>query len=92
MTLFEHRIRMKAYQLSDIDRERDMHWQAWLNWQVQATKRSGKKIVPIYKNFKQFFDYEKFIGNKKPDKQSKPNCLMEIIKNQKKRREDNGDK
>ncbi|AXF57795.1 hypothetical protein DT065_00420 [Salicibibacter kimchii] len=40
-----------------------MHLQAWTNQQIKATKETGqgknKKSVPVYKNFKDFFNYEK---------------------------------
>ncbi|MGM0940364.1 MAG: hypothetical protein ACQEWU_05240 [Bacillota bacterium] len=38
-----------------------MHLQAWLHHVAGSTKEQGKKQVPVYKNFKQFFDYEKRI-------------------------------
>ena len=60
-TLFEYQMKMKAYNLKRVDIERDMHLQAWLNHQVTATKEVAKKHVPVYKNFTDFFDYEKRI-------------------------------
>jgi hypothetical protein len=53
---------MKAHALKQIDKEYDMHLQAWLNNQVKATKEVGKKYVPIYEKFKDFFDYEERIN------------------------------
>lgn len=52
---------MKAYQFKQVDKQRDMHLQAWLNATVKATKpiNGGKKSEPVYKTFNQFFDYEK---------------------------------
>lgn len=65
MSYFEYEARMHAFRLSRIDEEYDMHLQAWLNNQATATetKGSGKsqKTVSIYKNFKEFFDYDKKI-------------------------------
>lgn len=60
MTLRELRLRRKSWRAKYINKQSDMHWQAWLNWCVQGTKRQGRKVVPVYKNFKQFFDYETF--------------------------------
>lgn len=59
LTLREYTLRMKAYQLQRVDREYEMHLQAWLNHAVTATKEQGKKQVPYYKKFKEFYDYEK---------------------------------
>lgn len=58
LTLKEYQVRMKAYQLKKIDKEFDMHYQAWVNNQVKAAKEMGKKSVPVYKKFKDFYDYE----------------------------------
>ncbi len=52
-------MKMKAFRLKQIDKQYDMHWQSWLNHQVTATKQSGKDVVPVYKEFKDFFNYEK---------------------------------
>ncbi|MGX9933380.1 hypothetical protein [Virgibacillus sp. Bac332] len=61
LTLREYLLRLHAFQLQQIDREYNMHKQAWLNHQVTLTKEQGKKQVPIYKRFKDFFDYEKYL-------------------------------
>lgn len=54
---------MKAHSLKQIDKEYDMHLQAWLNNQVKASKETSKgKFIPVYKEFKDFFDYEKKIN------------------------------
>ena len=53
---------MKSYSLQRVDKEYDYHLQAWLSQQVQATEQRGKKSVPVYKNFKDFFDYEERIN------------------------------
>lgn len=52
-------MRMRAFNLARVDKEYDMHLQAWLNHAVTATKEQGKKQVPVYKKFQDFFDYEK---------------------------------
>lgn len=59
LTLYEYQMRMKAFNLARIDKEHDMHLQAWLNHAVTATKEQNKKQVPVYKKFKDFYDYEK---------------------------------
>lgn len=81
MTIREYSIRMTAIALKKLDQEELIHQQAWANWQVQATKTRGKAEVPVYRNFKQFFDKEKIeneiLGIKKaePDKR-----LMQLLK------------
>lgn len=65
---------MEAYRLKQVDEERDFHWQAFLNFAVQAKKKSGKhKMKPVFATFKKFFDYNKELKNatkqeKQPEK------------------------
>lgn len=58
-------MRMRAFNLSRIDKKYDIALQAWMNNQATATKTTGsdknQKTEPIYKEFKDFFDYEKKI-------------------------------
>lgn len=63
MTLYEYDLRMRANRLKEVDREYEIYLQAWTNYMVQATKKQGKdRIVPVYKTFKQLYDYDKRIG------------------------------
>ena len=59
MTFYEYAIKMDAYNFRMVDKERDMHWTAFLNHAVTATKesRDGKSHEPRYKTFAEFFDY-----------------------------------
>lgn len=52
---------MRAHQLQQIDKEQEMHMQAWLNHVVTSTKEQGKKQVPVFKKFSDFYNYEKRI-------------------------------
>lgn len=61
MTLREYLFRMKAHSLKRVDKEYDMHLNAWLHVQANSTEQKGKKTVPKYKTFKDFFDYTKRI-------------------------------
>lgn len=61
LTLYEYEAKMYAYKLKQIDDEHKMHMQAWINHQVTATKEQGKKQVPVYKSFTDFYNYEKRI-------------------------------
>ncbi|HAM79603.1 hypothetical protein [Ornithinibacillus bavariensis] len=69
LRLEEYFYRMEAYNLSRVDKERDMHLQAWLNNQVTFTKEQGKKQVPVFKRFEDFFDYEKRLNEVEGKKQ-----------------------
>lgn len=60
MTVSEYELRLKAYRLKKLDEQEVLHQLAWANWQIQATKAQGKKEVPVYRKFQDFFDKEKF--------------------------------
>ena len=62
LLLSEYQLRMKAYQLSRVDREYELHLQAWLNQQAQATKSKGKKTVSVFRTFNDFFNYEERVN------------------------------
>lgn len=58
--------------MQQVDKQFDMHLQAWLNHKVTATKEQGKdKIIPVYKTFKEFFDYQKELKEIEKTPQSK---------------------
>lgn len=46
---------IKSIKLSLTDKERDLHALAWLNIQAKATKQRGKKTVPYFNSFDEFF-------------------------------------
>lgn len=74
---------MKAQALKMLDEEHKSHKQAWINHVVKDTKTTGKKTVPVYKKFTDFFDYQKLekelLGNEKEEKQQDKQ-LMNLIK------------
>ena len=59
MTLYEYEMKMKAYNLARVDKEYDIYLSAWVNQLAGATKEKGKKQVPVFKTFEDFFDYKK---------------------------------
>lgn len=58
MTVKEYLLRMKAANLQRLDREYEIHLLAWQMNQAGATKQKGKKTVPYFSKFSEFFDYE----------------------------------
>lgn len=51
---------MEAVRLKQIDMDYRNHLQAFLNFVVKAEKKAGKgKSKPVYRRFRQFYDYEK---------------------------------
>lgn len=68
MSLEEYSDRIHAHRLKQVDNEYLMHQQAWINHKVTATTKKGESV---YKNFKDFYDYEanlKEIENPTPKK------------------------
>ena len=71
---------MKAESLKRVDSEYEIHLQAWVSHQVKAEKKQGKKTVPVYEKFSQFFDYEKRINDVlKPRKEEKKLTNLERL-------------
>lgn len=71
---------MKAESLKRVDSEYEIHLQAWVSHQVKAEKKQGKKTVPVYEKFSQFFDYEKRINDvSKPKKEEKKLTNLERL-------------
>jgi hypothetical protein len=71
---------MKARSLKQVDSEYEIHLQAWVSHQVKAEKKQGKKTVPVYEKFSQFFDYEKRINDVlKPKKEKKLTNLEKLM-------------
>lgn len=61
MTLREYLIRMEAVRYRMVDDDLRIAKQAWFNQQAKAQKKKGKGTVSAFKNFKEFYDYEKAI-------------------------------
>ena len=80
MLLDEYLLLMKAFSLKRVDTEYDYHLQAWLIQQVQATEQRGKRSVPVYKNFKDFFDYEERVNKiLKPEPKKVKRTKIELL-------------
>lgn len=72
LTLPEYTLLMEAARLKQVDQDYRNHLQAFLNFAVKAEKKVGKnKTSPVYRKFKQFFNYEaelKKVGKKGEEK------------------------
>ena len=59
LTIPEYNLLMEAAQLKQVDEDYRNHLQAFLNFAVKAEKKAGKnKSRPVYRKFKQFYNYE----------------------------------
>lgn len=63
LTLSEYEIMMEALELRMFDESLHEHRQAFLNFAVKAEKKAAKgKTKPVYRRFRQFFDFDKELG------------------------------
>lgn len=86
MDIPEYELLMRAKELRQVDEEYRTHEQAFLTVAARATK--GKKGTPVYKRFKDFFDYEEAIrkvkdGNKHRDVMHTVSALLKEVKGKK---------
>lgn len=81
LTLYEYKLLMRACQLKTLDNENKLHKLAWMTEQAKATKQKGKKTVPYFKTYKDFFDYDRYekdiLGKPKEDK--KNNAITNLL-------------
>ena len=59
MPIVEYEQRITVYKLKMLDKQLFLHQQAWANVQAKATKQQGKKMIPKYKTFDDFFNFKK---------------------------------
>ena len=70
MTIPEYNLLMEAVQLKEIDKDYRNHLQAFLDFAVKAERKAGKnKSRPVYRKFKQFYNYEAELRKVKTGKQ-----------------------
>ncbi|WP_239458359.1 hypothetical protein [Faecalicoccus pleomorphus] len=61
LTIPEYNLLMQAVELKAVDDAYLIHLQAFKNFEVQATKKSGKRRRPVYDRFSKFFDYDRAV-------------------------------
>ena len=81
MTIPQYEILMEAMELRMLDDSLHEHRQAFLNLAVQAQKKAGKgKTRPVYRTFRQFFDYDRELNKLKSRKKQKKSRFSGIGK------------
>lgn len=81
MTIPQYKILMEAMELRMLDDSLHEHRQAFLNLAVQAQKKAGKgKTRPVYRTFRQFFDYDRELNKLKSRKKQKKSRFSGIGK------------
>lgn len=69
LTIPEYELLMEAERLKQIDMDYRCHMLAWLTFAAKAMKKSGKKkMVPVFREFKKFYDYKKELKRAEPKK------------------------
>lgn len=73
-----------ALELKMLDRDLHEHRQAFLNFAVKAEKKAGKgKTKPVYKKFRDFFDYDnelKILKERKKNKKSRFSGIGKMLR------------
>ena len=81
LTIPQYEILMEAMELRMLDDSLREHRQAFLNLAVQAQKKAGKgKTRPVYRRFKQFFDYDRELAKVKNRRKKKESRFFRIGK------------
>lgn len=84
LTIAQYEIMMDALDLRMLDQDLHEHRQAFLNLAVQAQKKAGKgKTRPVYRKFRQFFDYDTELAkikNRKKKKKSRFSGIGKLLK------------
>ena len=85
----EYELLMQAMEMRQVDEEYRTHEQAFLTVAARATK--GKKGTPVYKRFKDFFDYDGAIrkvkdGNKHRDVMHTVSALLKETRETRKKK------
>ena len=79
ITLRQYFLMTRAIRLQLLDKERDIHAQTWLNQQAKGTKQRGKKTVPYFKNFDEFFPHSDEGSSKKQARNAEQDALREMV-------------
>ena len=69
LTITQYEIMVEALELRMLDESLHEHRQAFLNYAAQAEKPAGTR--PVYRTFRQFFDYKKELKKLKSKKKKK---------------------
>ena len=78
LTIPEYELMIKAYELKEVDKANERHQLAWLTVSAGATKKDGR---PVYRKYKDFFDYEKEVKRlERPKPESKFSNLSKHMK------------
>lgn len=81
LTIAQYEVMMEALELRLLDQDLHEHRQAFLNFAVRAEKKAGKnKMKPVYRKFRQFFDYDKELEKIKTRKKKKKSRFSGIGK------------
>ena len=73
-------VMMEAVRLREIDNTYHLHLGAWLGEVVKSKKKVGKNYKPYYKEFKDFFDYEKVLNKDKSEEPKEDDFIKLILK------------
>ena len=65
LSFHEYKLLLKTLELRWTDEDHRQHREAFLNFAVQATEKDGR---PVYRDFKDWYDYEAALNKKQKSK------------------------
>ena len=87
LTPHQYRLMVRALRLMQVDEDYKSHWIAYNAFRASATKKQGKKEVPVYKTFRSFFDYEEELKKVEKELNGPDESRFKDLINYKKRKE-----
>ena len=79
LTIPELNLMSEALAYMQVDKQNDLHTLAFLTVAAGATKKRGNDIVPVYKEYTDFFNYEKELEELKNESDPKRNRVYKKL-------------
>ena len=79
LTIHQYKIMKKALRFRQVDDEYAIHKLAYETFRASATKKQGRRETPVYRTFKQFYDYEHELDKAEKAFDDKDNKFKDLI-------------
>ena len=79
LTIPELNLMSEALAYMQVDKQNDLHTLAFLTVAAGATKKRGNDIVPVYKKYTDFFNYEKELEKLKKESDPKKDRMYKKL-------------
>ena len=79
LTIPQINLMQEAVHLKSVDRSNDIHMIAYLTNVAGATKKQGNSLIPVYKKYADFYDYEKELNRVKRPNKAKTQAMYDKL-------------